>query len=126
MQHPIEPSMTDAVETPRAYTAEEGRAMFFEHISGIYSYWRDIDLPPGWNAKGQSETEYRMEGFLFSLFVLFDGGSGFMPGFNIFPAPHEDDEEYRRSQGENWWSPTEPINDNVSMHDSFNWQELRK
>lgn len=112
--------------TPRAYRVEECREMFLDQVSNIYRYWLNIELPHGWDAKGQSETEYRMEGFLFSMFVIFDGGSTGVPGFDLVPVPHPEDREYLIEQGENWWPENQPINVDYSFHDSFNWQRLRK
>ncbi len=112
--------MTDA---PRAYTAEEGRELFFNHLAGIYDYW--AKLPNPHRSEGQTVEQARMEGLLFSILVLFDGGSGFMPGFDIYPSPHPDDEEYNRSQGENWWSTEVCINADTAMHEIFPWKDLR-
>lgn len=107
---------------PRAMTVEEMRAELINHLIGIYQYWANIEKP--YQHGNQTVERARMEGMLFSIFVLLDGGSGLMPAFDLVPSPHEDDEEYRRSQGENWWAAT-PILSDVSLHDSFPWERLR-
>lgn len=107
---------------PRAMTAEEARTEFFDHTAAIFRYWRDVDLRS--KPADQTELQYRMEGFLFSFFVMFDGGSAAMPGFNITPAPHPDDEDYCRAEGTNWW-PVEVVINDTQLHEIFPWEKLR-
>lgn len=91
------------MSTPRAYTKEEMRQMFLDHTVGIVRYWQTV------------KTNDPFGGILHSLMVFFDGNSGMMPAFIITPDPHPEDEEYHKSEGENWWV-REPINgDGVSM-----------
>jgi hypothetical protein len=106
---------------PRALTAEEMRAAMFEHMAAMLAYWRDVELHM--KPAEQSEIQYRMEGFLFSLLVMFDGGSADLPAMAITPMPHPEDEAYCRDQGENWWSEEE-IND-TQMHEVFPWKKCR-
>lgn len=106
---------------PHAYTDEEALELFFGHIARIFRYWAQAPNISG--AEGMSETEARMEGFLFSLLVMFDGGSMGMPSLAIVPCPHEEDEAFARSQGENWWTGS-MLND-TSMHEVFPWAKLR-
>jgi hypothetical protein len=110
---------------PRAMTPEEMRAAMFEHMALMLRWWRDETperLAP-LIKPGQTEIQARLEGFLFSLLVMFDGGTGDIPGLNIVPAPHADDEAYCRSQGENWWTDR-AIND-TQMHEVFPWEKCR-
>lgn len=106
---------------PRAMTPEEMRAEMFDHMAGMLAYWRDADL--SMKPKERSEIQYRMECFLFSLLVMFDGGSAALPSFAIAPMPHPEDEAYCRDQGENWWTE-EKIND-TQMHEVFPWEKCR-
>lgn len=94
---------------PRAYTAEEARAMFLEHAHSIATYWA--------NVPNKTPTE-RCHGVVFSLLVMLDGGSGGMPGFDVYPAPHPDDMDYLERQGENWWSDADVIND-CQLHEQY-------
>lgn len=90
--------------TPRPYTKEEMRQMFLEQFVDIVRYWQT------------TKTDDPFGGLIHSLMVLFDGGSGFFPAFDITPKPHPEDEEFCRQEGENWWV-SEPINDDVQLHD---------
>jgi len=110
--------------TPRAYTVEEMREKFLDHLQGICNYWisTPLDRPEFQDRlKEQGEVRYRMEGMLFSMLVLFDGGSGFMPAFDITPSPHETDAEFHRERGENWWD-TKVIND-TQLHEIYSSRE---
>lgn len=111
---------------PRAFTAEECRNMMFAHMATCLVYWRDLPadrLHAG--AHGQSDLHERMEGFLFSLLVMFDGGTGNVPAFDISPAPHPDDEAYcRDTLGENWWPDGTVVND-TQMHEIFPREKCR-
>lgn len=106
---------------PRAYTTEEMRRMFLDHLTGIVRYWEmtKIDRPEFVEAvqKAGGELRYRMEGALFSILVMLDGCSGGMPAFDIYPSPHEEDAAYHRENGENWWSAEEDIHGGEMLHD---------
>lgn len=112
--------------TPRAFTADECRTMMFEHMASSLVYWRDLPVDRLSFRNGeQSELHARMEGFLFSLLVMFDGGSANLPAFDISPAPHPGDEAYcRDTLRENWWSASIVIND-TQMHKEFPWEKCR-
>jgi hypothetical protein len=116
------------------HSKDEMVEMFLQHLRDVGKYWATVKLPDDCKPRGeQSETEYRIEGALFSFLVMLDGGAGDMPAFHvvpdgqpgapafhIVPDPHPDDEQYHRDQGEDWW-PTctlEGINDF-----SINWDE---
>ena len=109
---------------PRAYTEEEGRALFLQTVTAIFRYWRDI--PDPYRADGQSEPAARMEGFLFSLWNVFDGTNMSLPSFDIMPSPHPDDEAYHRAHGEDFWSAEVSINASTSLHEVFPWSKLRE
>lgn len=106
----------------RAHTVEEMREMFIRHLAGIADYWAKTDLSrPEFQdsiQKAGGETQWRMHGMLHSFLVLFDGGSGMMPAFNITPDPHPSDEDFHREEGSNWWV-SEVIND-CQLHDLYN------
>jgi hypothetical protein len=85
---------------PREYTAEEIREHFLSHLRMMVDYWASVDIP-------RDTVKERLDGLAFSFLSMIDGSSGGMPGFRIFPSCHEDDPEYHRENGENWW----PVND---------------
>lgn len=106
---------------PRAYTSEEERKKFLDHICGMISYW---------NSEGRSNvpkdlsSRERLEGLVHSILVMIDGGSGGMPAFDISPAPHPDDKEFNKKQGCNWYEPGEIMND-CQLHDQYNAMNRR-
>lgn len=115
--------------TPRAYTVEEMRVMFFRHIHAIADNWITTDLtrPEFLKAVAKDgELRYRMEGMIFSFLVLLDGGAGMMPAFDLSPSPHESDEEFHRSEGSNWWPKGVVINE-CQLHELWSmWKRGEK
>lgn len=79
---------------PREYTEDEIREKFLKNCVQIKKYW--LELP-------NKTTEERMSGMLFSLLVSLDGGSMAVPGWILAPCPHEDDKEFHKSNGENYY-----------------------
>lgn len=79
---------------PRACTEDEVRAKLIEHIEDLIDYW--ATLP-------DKTVEDRLHGVAFSILVTLDGESADLPGFIVAPAPHPDDQEFLRKQGENWF-----------------------
>jgi hypothetical protein len=104
-----EPFRQGTMSKPRAYTVEEMRAMFLDHIRSIKNYWLNESRTP--------DVEDKMDGLIHSILVTFDGCSGAMPAFDIIPAPHPDDAAYHQGLGENWWAK-EVIND-CQLHDEW-------
>lgn len=103
------------------------REKFLDCLQNICSYWitTPLDRPEFQKrVKEQGEIRYRMEGMLFTILVLFDGGHGLMPAFDITPSPHETDAEYHREQGENWWD-TKVIN-NAQLHEIYSARRRRE
>lgn len=117
--------MSTPTKQPLPYTVAEERRLLFEHIYAMADHWVNnlsthrYPVTPGLN-----DTEMaRMEGFIFSLFVTFDGGASH-PAMDIRMAPHPSDKDYLIEQGERWHEPGLLIND-CSLHDE--WTEwLRK
>lgn len=97
----------------KAYTTEEARTKFLEHIKDIKNFWLNVE--------GRSESE-KMYGLVFSILVLFDGGSGMMPAFDIVPAPDPTDKQYCIDNGEKYFEK-EVIND-CQLHEI--WSRMRK
>lgn len=77
------------------YTQKEMEDRFIGLCKAYVKYW----------TKNQMETtEETLLGFLHSILVIFDGGTG-LPALKIFPDPHPEDKEYHIEQGEKWWPP---------------------
>ncbi len=89
---------------PRAYTKEEIRKQFLEHIQGMLRYWETTELrSPHFDPAKETEMHYRMSGLAFSILAAIDGSAMALPAFKLIAAPHEDDKEFNRSEGENWY-----------------------
>jgi hypothetical protein len=107
-------------DEPREYTNDEVREMFLEQCKACVRYWRSTEIPSDIIKsnieRGVDEITYRMEGVLFSLLVLLDGGSG-MPGFIVCPSPHHSDKEYCKEEGEDWFpqAPDDPQIDHTDI-----------
>lgn len=82
------------MDDPRAYTTEEARDMFLRQVAQIVKYWGDDARTPTVRGK--------LEGIAFSMLTALDGGSIGLPRCAIVPLPHEEDEAYLRSVGENF------------------------
>ena len=81
------------------YTRDECCKLFIEHIWTMINYWdtvKSFDGHPG------SQRD-RLSGLVHSILATIDGESGDMPAFLLIPAPHEDDKEWCRKRGSNWW-----------------------
>lgn len=99
---------------PRQYTADEIRAMFLRHVWELIDYWD----------KTKPDKREAMEGLAFSILVGLDGGVPDLTAFLVVPAPHEDDKEYLRGEGRNWFPPyvagdPEPCDIAGGLHELF-------
>jgi hypothetical protein len=101
---------------PRAYTDEEVRQQFLEKIYEIKEFWQKESVT-------KDNLKDRMEGCIFSILALLDGSAIEFPAVSLIASPHSDDEEYHKSQGENWIEDGTLIGGNVELHDE--WQRLR-
>lgn len=97
----------------REYTQEEIKKMFLEHIRSLISYWINESRTP--------DLQGKMNGLAFSILSFLDGESLVAPKFIVCPDPHEDDKEYNKAQGNNWYPQvTENVVDIAgSLHDGF-------
>lgn len=96
---------------PRQWTAEEISEMFLAHCKTLVNYWATVP--------NKTDKE-KLDGLMFSLLAVFDGSSAELPSFELIPAPHEDDKEYNKTNGNNWWPPLPKEFENnqefVSLH----------
>lgn len=104
-------------EEPRAYTTEEVREHFLNHVRNMVDYWdRHVE---------RETTRERLSGLAFSLLVLLDGGTH-LPGFVVAPAPHRDDREFHISEGKNYYPEAPEVECDIAgfLHELFynGWQ----
>ena len=86
----------------RAYTADELREGFLDHVRHLVAYWE---------CEGRAPTaREKLEGLAFSVMNIFDGTTG-LPAFDIVAAPHPDDKPFQLDNGENWIERGTVIND---------------
>lgn len=86
----------------RAYTEEEVRGEFLDHIRHLISYWESEERAP--------TSKEKLEGLVFSILNIFDGSTG-LPAFDISCAPHPDDKQYHIDEDSNYYEPGMVIND---------------
>jgi len=80
---------------PRVMTAEEQREEFLQVLEALADYWPTV----------VGSMEEAVDGMVFSMLTMLDGGNGVLPGFEVVPAPHPDDKQYHQAEGKNWWPP---------------------
>jgi hypothetical protein len=76
-------------------TTEEVRNTFVALAHNIADYW--AGLP-------DKTDKEKVEGTIFSLFVLIDGG-GAMPSFILAPDPHPSDKDFHIEKGDDPYYP---------------------
>ncbi len=100
---------------PRAWTKEEVQEKFLNHLRAIAKYWA--------NEACQTAQE-RCDGVAFSILSLIDGSILGLPAIDLALCPHESDEAFCRSNGENWFEDGMIINDDVALHEM--WHQKKK
>lgn len=98
----------NALPKPVAYTEEESRNMYLDHMRMLVNYWSN-------ESRCETERE-RMEGLAFSFLVMLDGGSASLPSLDLCLAPHESDKEYLTATGEKHFESGMIIN-NCQLHE---------
>lgn len=100
---------------PRTYTMEEMRAQFLEQVWVYIDYWANQE---GHDKRGA------LEGLAFSMLVILDGESAYLPGFMLLPAVGMGDPVYTGPDGN--YFPAVMTNDILSeldiagsLHDTF-------
>ena len=86
----------------RAWTEEEIREQFLDHVRNTIDYWKTVDL----DLKvfpNEDELTRRMNGLAFSILTALDGEAMAVPGFKVIPNSHPDDKQYYIDNGENWY-----------------------
>lgn len=105
---------TNPPEPPRAYTTEEVRLQFIQHVRGLIQYWSHNPPPVDIAAKEALMTqaeliESRVSGCCHSLLALIDGSCVNMPGFKLIPNIHPDDKQFHIDEGENYYTAVESV-----------------
>ncbi len=101
----------------KAITREEARKMFLDEIYSIKEYWEKEEVT-------NDTIKGRLEGCIFSILVLIDGGHIGFPAMEISMHPHPDDEQYHKDHDENWFEMGQLITDDVvELHDM--WAKVR-
>lgn len=108
--------MTNA--DPRAYTEAEVRERFLAQVRTLVSYWAGEH--PLSNVPENYTTLERCDGVAFSLLAVIDGGDPELPAFTLTPRPHDEDAEYHRRRGENWYP--DGVDISGALHDHLNRQ----
>lgn len=88
---------------PRAYTDDEVRDQFLNHLARTVRYWIREDRAPTITDK--------MTGLVHSILATIDGSDAALPGFILAPSPHPDDEQFHRDEGERWYPRDETKHD---------------
>lgn len=85
----------------RAKTEREVRQEFLNRIHALSNYW--ATLP-------SKTPQERCDGLVFSILNMFDGTAAGFPAMDIHLAPHPEDKEFNRGNGNNWYEPEMIIN----------------
>lgn len=96
------------MEKPRAFTKDELRDKFLDHIKNLVTYYSEL--------KDRTEKE-KLQGLAFSILCTFDGVANDFPCMDILMHPHEDDKQYHIDNEENWIEHGTIINDTSYLHD---------
>ena len=106
-------SPVEIPKVPREYTRVEVQEKLFDHLDDLVRYWStEKDM------EGNSfPTKKACEGMAFSFLCMLDGVSD-LPGFLVVPLGTEEDKEYMREQGENYYTPVSDdiINSVIDVH----------
>jgi len=99
------------MDETRALAPEELRETFMDTCRGLADFWADPAHSPG------RDWPDRVRGLLHSFLVIFDGGSGGLPAFDIVARPHPADKAFHQEEGENWIEDGTVINADASLHE---------
>lgn len=91
----------------RAFTAEEARKHFLDHIRVCRDYWNSLE---------KTDKE-KLDGLCFSILSLIDGVSG-MPSLDLVLKPHPSDKQFYLEQKDNYYESGMIIND-CYLHDEW-------
>ncbi len=99
----------------RTYTKDEMREIFLHSMKQRCAYWAKCDLS-GEEFVFEDETEYRLEGLLFSFMTIIDGCTD-LPAIDLSFSPHEDDKQYHIDNGDDYYPDGIIFNDDIMLHE---------
>lgn len=92
----------------RAYTKQEVREMFLDHIKTMVDYW----------PRFESDSRKACGGLAFSILTLIDGSTN-LPAIKLVLEPHPEDKAYCIDEGMDYFEPDMCFNDDVMLHEFF-------
>jgi hypothetical protein len=104
MDYPVFKQTPDG---PRAWTQEEVRDEFIDHVNVLIQYWSDHD----------GSLKECLSGLVFSILTALDGESLAVPAFKVIPVSDPEDAEFLREEGSNWYP--EDVDIAGALHDVF-------
>jgi hypothetical protein len=102
-------------QSAREMTAEECRAIFLEQIAAMVGYCLAESRA--------ATTREKLNGLVFSILVMIDGGS-ILPAFDLIPRSSEGDREFFKGEGQNWWP--EGCNISGGLHELWHQFEPKR
>lgn len=98
--------------SPPAYTKEEMRDMFMQHVRFMAQYWATTVTT--------GTLQERIEGFAHSLLKTIDGCAGGFPcAIDLVLRPHPDDKAFHIREGDKWVQDGMVVNDDCHLHGLF-------
>lgn len=94
----------------RAYTSDECREMFLDHVAGLVRYW---------SGRASANTIASHLGLAHSILALIDGENGGHPPMRLLTNPHYEDQSFCFGRGENWYPSLADITEGVMLHERF-------
>ena len=79
----------------RELTENEVRDRLLKQIWATVEYWE--------KESRATETRDKLSGLAFSILAMLDGSNINIPAFVVAPRPHQDDKDYNKERGENWF-----------------------
>lgn len=101
---------------PRAYTEDEIRRQFLDHVWVTALYWS--------RANGGGDALDRITGFAHSMLAAIDGAAASLPAFKLVPDPHPDDKQFHIDEGENYYP--DDVDIAGSLHELMYADEIRQ
>ena len=93
----------------KAKKVEDVREELLDQIRAYIGFWI--------NTKDQTE-EQKLVGLAFSILNIFDGTSACLPAMDIVLRPHEDDKEYNKENGDDWYEDGMVVNE-CMLHEQW-------
>lgn len=108
---------------PEAYSKDEAIDVLLKQMAGMAHYWANVPDDSSLGCQPKTPLD-RINGFAFSMLSLIDGSNMGFPAFNLVPAISADDIEFHKAEGERYFAPDEPINDETALHEVWGKYEL--